>query len=336
MNADHKTRAPCLYVLHWQGQNIEHAWTWPETMEEVHLDQLLHSAGLDMPKDMQADAQRWTLRRDLNEPANHWLLSHQCITLQCTHNGQILPRGQNVVLQDGDLFEAGLCRLGLLYPSNRAPAQALDSAEEIQALHDLTSLAKHHAPAWVNDNTANPSDNDLFELLGQEQPTSSQDKGGTAQAQAHPDGWHVGVDLTNGGLQSDPILQSLHTAYLQYLQDPLSSSPQDDWEVIKALSQAQTDPLAELKERGQAKATLSDLLGLHDGIGQVFDKLQNQGPVDILSPAKPDNIVQLFAPKVWQSNQQRQLPAVNQQDHHGLALDSAMPWQSAHSKQSKP
>jgi hypothetical protein len=335
MNADTQPSAPCLYVLHWQGQNIEHAWTWPDTVQEVHLGELMHSAGVQLPQDMQADAQRWTLRRDLNNPDNHWQLSHQCITLQCTHNGQIFPRGQIVALQDGDLFEAGLCRLGLLYPPNRAPVQALDPADPIQALQDLTNLAKHHAPAWFNDNAAYPSDNDLFELLGQEQPTSSQDKGDTAHAQTQPDSWHVGVDLTNGGLQHDPILQSLHTAYLQHLQDPLNSATQDDWEVIKALSQAQTDPLAELKIRGQAKATLSDLLGLHDGIEQVLDQLQTEGPVDILSPAKPDNVMQLFAPKVWQSTQQRQLPAVNQQDHHGLALDSAMPWHSAQPNPSK-
>lgn len=334
MRADVLPQGPSLYLLHWQGLPIGHAWTWPEKMDVLHLDELMRTAGLTLAQDMQADAQFWTLRRDSNHPDIPWQLSHQCSTLQCTHNGKILPRGQSIALQEGDFFEAGLCRLGLLYAPLPSIAQASNMQGEGEPLYDLTILADQHVPAWFNDSRSPESDHSLFELLGQEQPERPHDKESPAQAMA--EGNSMGVELKDGAPQPDPILQSLHAAYLRHLQDPLGSAQQDDWAAVKTLSRSQTDPLAELKQRGQAKTTLSDLLGLHDGIHHVIEQLPIQGPMDILAQTKPDNVMHLFAPPAWQTNQQRQVPAVNRQDHHGLALDSAMPWHPTDIKSSTP
>lgn len=336
MNTDVMPHPLCLYLLHWQGQAVEHAWHWPETADVVHLDELMRSAGLSVPADMQADAKHWTVRRDLKDPQNHWQFSHQCNSLQCTHNGKIFPRGQRVALQDGDLMEAGLCRLALLNPQTRQPLQPSNQPVDDESLNDLTRLAQQHAPSWLNHTTAQPSDLHLFELLGQAPSSHDQGKASTQSTETQSEPWHIDVDLKDGELQPDPLLQSLHTAYLQYLQDPLSSPQQDDWAVTQLLSKTYTDPLAELKQRGQDKTTLSDLLGLHDGIEQVIEQLQSQGPIDILTPTKPDNVMHLFAPQAWQDKHPRQVPAVNQQDHHGLALDSAMPWHLAHTPKTTP
>lgn len=303
---------PTLHILRLQGQALNLVWPWPETSAQINLTQVFEAMALEVDETTGQELERCILQNTTG-PQGGLSFSHHCLSLRCSHNGQTVPAGQRLWLQDDDRLEIGLCRLGISTPPLARPEPTADVpspepggiaspalAHEGMALEELEALG----------NTALQS---IGELLGVPALEAQQ-----AESAAEAD-------------NSDPLAR-WHRHYLHQLRFPHQPPDHTAWSLDAASTtqpsgpaQAMLDPLEQLIHAQMPELGLAEMLGQSQDIDTVLVTLGTQGEQDILSPPEPENVLHLFAPEHWQSPDERlDLPLLSRMEHHGIAIDSAI------------
>lgn len=321
-----------LHISHCAGTPVDLRWAWPADLTQCDLAQVLSNLDLAAPDRDDMAHGHFELSTGPGPQALAW--QHACRVLRCSLNARVLPAGQRVWLQEGDVLEVGLCRMVLQHGAERvAPAQALLPVE-------LTALA---APGM----DAGAAPDALDDLL-----RSSRWADELVQAQASAEVPPLDADTPLSQLapaEATPpmdalvrdapehALQAWHSLYLRRLQAPQEVGTDTAWSgMAQRQEQAGGDPLDALMRQAGERGALSDLLGESVHISTVLAQLDASSGSDVLAPDAPVNVLHLFAPEGWQApDLNERVPVLNRQEHHGIALDSALPLSEAQTQPEK-
>lgn len=310
---------PQVCVTRCEGLVLAQCWRWPEQEARVDLSRVLADLALQV-----ADAQEM-LDCQLELTAHPMLIALRQSSqhLRCSLNGQAVEAGQLVLLQDGDVLEAGLCRFEIK-PANW---QAQPTTPSIDAWTDLTQLA----PTVPETVAAPDALDDLLENTHRADESLAASRTPTAAPMVRPattvDDPSPQTDAT--GANNDAAqhsLQAWHALYLRRLESPQEAMGTDGWAgVATQQSHSTQDVLDMLMQQANEGPDLAALLGENAHISSVLAQLDAHGEKALLTPDEPVNVMHLFAPEGWQApSMQGRVPLLNRQEHHGMALDSVL------------
>lgn len=333
-----------LHITRFEGQALQLRWAWPSDLNKVDLATVLNKLGL--PAQAVEEAHHVSFHLAPHQSASSVAVSHNCSQLRCSVNGQKLASNQLVWLQQGDVLDVGLCRLALeaTQDSAAAPAPAIDDV-------DLTSLASGvqarssvdrllDAPDAFDDllqatpwrTAAAATDGPAPKVQAQtpsHTPAPTRAQGAHAAKRFEPTAKTPVTDIADGlkpKTPDDPLGQ-WHTQYLRRLQSPNEALHQGEWVGLSEQQQnSHADALEDLMQQSKAGPDLSALLGQDTHINTVLVQLDAHGVNDLFEPPESVNVLHLFAPEGWSAaDQSAQVPLLSRQEHHGMALDSAVP-----------
>ena len=325
-----------LHITRFEGQELQLRWPWPPNLIQVDLATVLDKLGL--PEQAVEEAHLVSFHVARNHSAQSMAVTHNCVQLRFSINGQKLTSGHLVWLQQGDVLDVGLCRMALEATQNnaQAPAPKIDDV-------DLTTLASGVQARTSVDRLLDAADafDDLLRATPWRTAAAALD-GSTPKvpAQTKPQMAHEVkrlelpaptqvTDIADGlrpKTQDDPLGQ-WHTQYLRRLQSPNEALHQGEWVGLSEQQQNNhANALEDLMQQSNAGPDLSALLGQGIHINTVMLQLDEHGVNNLLDPPESVNVLHLFAPKGWSAtDQSAQVPLLSRQEHHGMALDSAVP-----------
>lgn len=329
------------FITRFEGQALQLCWSWPQAPLQVDLGSILES--LDLPLQPHEQERLVRFHREQGPQMLSLAMEHSCTQLRCSLNGQALAAGEWVYLHRGDVLEVGLCRLELdqAAPVHR-PREPLEDV-------DLTQLAPADSSRASVDKMLTPSDafDDLLAATPwqslQAQGMQPERAAGVA-LDAKPRSQPLpmpGADSAVSGHSSessqalsdglmvpehDDLLRQWHTQFLRRLQSPHDSLPQVKWVGVTRQHQGHQGDVWGRLLQDNANPDLSALLGQDAHISNVLAQLDDHGHSDWLDPPASVNVMHLFAPEGWTpAEASAQVPLLTRQEHHGMALDSALP-----------
>lgn len=291
---------PVLHILRLYGEALNLRWHWPESLPWVNLALVFEVLGLPVQEHTRQELERCTLW-PATRAGELLSFSHECRTLRCSHNGETVPAGHRLWLQDDDWIEVGLCRWSIR--TQRAvvieppiPATAAETHEGSAEGAELPPLVAELVAQATGEETDKTADQGLLE-----------------------------IDSIN------PLV-GWHDRYLHHLQFPHDSGHNMEWSVDGTATggpysrdRSLPDPLNSLIDRYANGNSLGEMLGQSEDIGTVLNAMPSQETEDILRAPPVDNVLHLFAPDDWRApNEQLMLPLLSRMEHHGVALDSAI------------
>jgi hypothetical protein len=327
-----------LHITRFEGQALQLRWAWPSKLNKVDLATVLDTLGL-APQAVE-EAHHVSFHLAPHQSAASLAVSHNCSQLRCSINGQKLATNHLVWLQQGDVLDVGLCRLALEATQDPAPAPApkIDDvdltrlASGVQARSSVDRLLDApdafddllHATPW---RTAPAATDELAPQVQVHAPT--QLPGAHAAKRREPLAQTPVTDIADGlkpKTLDDPLGQ-WHTQFLRRLQSPNEALSQGEWVGLSEQQQnSHADALEDLMQQSQTGPDLSALLGQDTHINTVLVQLDAHGVNDLFEPPESVNVLHLFAPEGWSAaDQSAQVPLLSRQEHHGMALDSAVP-----------
>lgn len=321
-----------VHLTRWEGQVLALGCAWPAGQTRVDLGSLLQA--LDLSEEARQEVQHCRLHRP-EAGAERIGFEHACSVLRCSLNGQVLPAQQLVWLQEGDVLDVGLMRLELrttpLARTASAAAEAPDEALDLRSLaneprHAFDRLAPQRAPDAIDD-LLRHTPTEVLDCLAATIPveaSSAQSEGQEAAKGSSAGGADVALQALPSDAGEDP-LNVWHARYLQRLQSPMTPLAETDWHQTQSRQRLSGhDPMAELMAQADDGLPLAGLLGQSEHISTVLAQLDDRDSSQLLSDPENTNVMHLFAPAGWQEPDAAQVPLLTRQEHHGLALDSAL------------
>ncbi len=310
----------CLRITHCRGVAVDAVWSWPTGRQQVSVQEVL--AVLDEPSESWLEEALKIVV--VQEGANVWRLSQASDLMLCTCNGVPLKAGQTVLLQHHDALELGLCHLQVLtepeHPHGANTAWVADF--EWGQL-----VARHGAGRAPSVPDAVPADAVMDLLPDALDAARPQLAPQITQVQPQV---RVAVPLDSTPQQTgltdvEQAFQGLHAQYLQRLMDPLSPMGLPSWQAMATHQSGQaSDPFQDILDQAEQGPTIPQLLGQSVQIQSVMSQLDALAEGDILEPEAHVSVLHLFAPEELRDAVTHQVPSLNRQEHHGMALDSAM------------
>jgi hypothetical protein len=340
-----------LCVTRWEGRAVEWPFAMPEGTEQTDLARIWHELGL--PSDPHPEAELCVFHKPNHANDQAWAFEHRCEELRCGLNGRQVPHGQRVWLHADDVLDIGLCRLGLQNPQRLGAAQqsAATANTDDVAAWDLTTLA-HGAMAdplkpadafddllgstslqedaamsvapsqqWPQTPPQPPAQTPATQqalLPSSEAGTSSSAEWPVWQAKVIPDGLAEPAQ--------EQALDQWHALYIRRLQAPHENSTESAWVgLTEQHAGARVDAMSSLMTRAEKGPDLSSLLGESEHISSVLSRLDDPKDPDWLAATETVNVLHLFAPHNWQApTSPTDVPLISRQEHHGMAIDSAV------------
>lgn len=319
-----------LCITHLEGRQL--GLDWPGLSGRGHADffQVLIETGLQPDPAVVADHSRCRFMRGGSADTSGLAFAHTSQTLRCQLNGHSIGAGQQVWLQAGDVLEIGLCRSEIKsqdLPAATVPLSSGRSAEPMTAaalaldLRDLAASqpsAIHQAPDALLDLLGSGVDHDA-PPAPPARPPRPPSHAGTAPAESPR------IEPVFERVADEPLSQ-LHERYLRRLRSPFEQHAESAWsDLMLQGEQANSDPFDQLMEEADKGPDLDHLLGQSAHINAVLVQLDTTGELGILDPDHPESLLHLFAPPEWRAPDTAQaLPLLSRQEHHGVALDSAI------------
>lgn len=309
-----------LRITHSRGVAVDAVWAWPAGRQQVPLQEVLAVLGESSQPWLQ-EAQKIVVE---HEGDDIWRLSQASDLLLCSCNGVPLRRGQTVLLQHLDALELGLCHLQVLTEPERRHGQNMAWVDDFEWSQ---LLARHGAGRAPSVPGAAPADA-VMDLL--------QDALDVERSQLAPKitrlepevSAAVPLDKTPQQTElseAEQAFQGLHAQYLQRLMDPLSPLGLPSWQAMATHPSGQaSDAFQDILDQAEQGPSMTQLLGQSVQIQSVMSQLDTLAGGDILEPDAHVSVLHLFAPEGLRDLLTHQVPSLNRQEHHGMALDSAM------------
>ena len=352
-----------LVVTRFEGRELSLAWPWPEAQPQVDWASVL--LALNLPSQMPQQEALVSFHRGLDPASPALGMEHHSALLQCSLNGQRLPADEWVALEQGDVIELGLFRIEPRW-QGAAWAQPAQPAAQAWSDMDLTALASGpvgrsrestmrllakpdafddllQSSAWSEGSdlpselaatassapTPAPAPKPVAKPAPAAMPASlsalSNPSPSPSLSASQPQ-W----DAVVAAPRDEDHLQRWNAQYLRRLQSPLEPLTHDDWAGMAKGSQGpRVDAMDALMQKANDGPEMPQLLGQSDQIGIVLAQLDEHGTSDVMEPPVHTDVMHLFAPAGWRPEQVKEpVPLLSRQEHHGMALDSAVPLQS--------
>ena len=308
-----------LHGLGHRGDTFDFVWTWPAGARTVNLAAVLQTSSLS-DEALLGALQSCNLHQMGDDKQPIWVLGNSSRDVLCSVNSRTLSAGQQVRLEHGDHIEVGLTRFQVrMLEGTQSAIKPAPEAVELLDAFDLTDLARpdevHHFSHLHTDISARSDISDLISLEPAAAPAAQR----PTEAAVPP--------------KADP-LEALHAQYLKKIRDPLSVEHEDLWsDVSRSATEHKIDPMQSLMDAAGSASGLDDLLGQPQSIASVIDSLNTLSSTKLLDPEPFASVMHLFAPENLRQLEQdsleaivqRSLPGLTRQEHHSLAVDSAMP-----------
>ena len=312
-----------LRIIRCEGVALDAVWTWPSGLQQVPLQDVLASL-FETPPPWLQEAAKIVL---LQDGMDIWQLRQDSELLLCSCNGRPVRTGQTLLLQHGDALELGLCHLEVKTESTPSPGEATALMPDF----DWDQLVSRHGlqqvPA-VRDAIASDEVAHLLpDALDESSPQPSKP---SAPEQSIEPLTVASAPALQPLTDADQAIQGLHAQYMQRLVDPWSQTDALAWQTMAVRQSGQaSDPLQDIMDQAEQGPTMPQLLGQSVQIQSVLSQLDALSGSDILAPDPHVNVMRLFAPEGLRHEPTHQVPSLNRQEHHGMALDSAMHGTSA-------
>lgn len=314
-----------LLITHCQGHALDAVWTWPTGREQVSLQEVL-ACWVDAAEPWLEEAQKVFLHQESPEV---WSLRQSSQLLLCSCNGQLLRVAETVLLHHNDALELGMCHLQVKTEPDKAPGVATALVPDFE-WDQLRSRHATHQVDLVQDAVAA---DEVLHLLHDALEDAKPQVPSATGVSAAPDAsaQQSAPEVLKAPLtDADQTMQGLHAQYLQKLTDPFGQADLSTWQTMAARPSGQViDPFQDILDQAEQGPTMPQLLGQSVHIQSVLNQLDTLGSSDILSPDAHINVMRLFAPVGLREEPMHQVPSLNRQEHHGMALDSAMQGTSA-------
>ena len=314
-----------LHITHCQGISLDAVWTWPAGREQVSLQEVL-AHWVDAAQPWLEEAQKVSLHQ---ESPQVWSLRQSSPLLLCSCNGQLLRVAETVLLHHNDALELGMCHLQVKTEPDKAPGLATTLVPDFE----WDQLRSRHAPHRVDLVQDAVAADEVLHLLHDALEDVKPQVPSATDVFAEPDesAQHSTPEVLKAPLtDADQAIQGLHAQYLQKLTDPFGQADLPTWQAMAARSSGPvSDPFQDILDQAEQGPTMPQLLGQSVQIQSVLSQLDALNGSDILAPDAHVNVMRLFAPEGLREEPTHQVPSLNRQEHHGMALDSAMQGTSA-------
>lgn len=325
MSAQPLTADLRIHITHCQGVSIDEVWVWPAEREQVNLQEVL-VPWVDGPEPWLDEAEKVVLRQEGDAA---WSLWQNSELLVCSRNGQLMLAGETVLLQHDDALELGMCALRIKTEPESPPREATPLVPGFD-WHQLVDRHVSSRLEWVQGAVA---DDAVLHLLHDAMDDSKLENArvpGLSDVVEPitqvPPAVLEPIDQTD----EDQALQGLHVQYLKKLKDPLAQAQLPIWQAMAVRQTGlSNDPFQDILDQAEKGPTMPQLLGQSAQIQSVLSQLDTLATSDILTPDKHANVMRLFAPEGLRDEPVYRVPSLNRQEHHGMALDSAMQGASA-------
>ncbi|PUE24045.1 TagK domain-containing protein [Limnohabitans sp. Jir72] len=309
-----------LRITHCRGVAVDAVWSWPVGRQQVSVQEVL-AVLAELSEPWLEEALKIVV---VQEGENVWRLSQASDLLLCSCNGVPLKVGQTVLLQHHDALELGLCHLQVLTEPERPHGVNTATVTDFEWGQLVTRHGAGRAPSVPDAMPADSVMDLLTDALDAARPQlAPQITQVQPQVRAA-----VPLDATpqqTEWSEAEQAFQGLHAQYLQRLMDPLSPMGLPSWQAMTTHQSGQaSDAFQDIIDQAEQGPTMPQLLGQSVQIQSVMSQLDTLAEGDILEPDAHVSVLHLFAPEGLRDALTHQVPSLNRQEHHGMALDSAM------------